>query len=289
LALEVVVFQGRKIILNFFKKIFRRLRLYWRRRYYYLADFFAVDVPAHPVSWTPDGFIVHNIADTHIRVVDNFCTEEEVSGFSAIARKLIDSSGTDVLSQDVESTGIYAVAGKQNDPAVLSFLHRCAILFGVPHTHCSRIVLAACRAGTKNNILNQQRPANSNGRQHTAMLFLNTINGESGAETVFADMNLALSPRAGRVVCWTHDENQKQNILLPQEVAPVGDECKWVLQFWFTDEPVALAAHDYQPVPQANKGEPLSGSELTPAGVWAPQDIDLEAVFGQPDKLKGLV
>ena len=112
---------------------------------------------------------------------------------------------------------------------------------------------------------------------------------ESGAETVFADMNLAFSPRAGRVVCWTHDENQKQSTFLPQEVAPVGDECKWVLQFWFTDEPVALAAHDHQSVPQANKGEPLSGSELTPAGVWAPQNIDLEAVFGQPDKLKGLV
>jgi hypothetical protein len=232
---------------------------------------------------------VHNIAATRIRVVDDFCTEEEASGFSAVARKLIESSGADVLFQDVASTGIYAVAGKQNDPAVLSFLYRCSILFGVPHTHCSRIVLAACGAGTDKNILNQQRPENSKGRQHTAMLFLNAIDGEFGAETVFADMNLAVSPRAGRVVCWTHDENPQQNEFLPQEVAPVGDACKWVLQFWFTDEPVALVVHDHQLVPQANKGEPLAGSELIPAGVWAPQDIDLEAVFGQPDKLKGLV
>jgi hypothetical protein len=276
----------KKFIPKFIKVLLKRLRLYWSRRYYFLAGVFAVDVPIHNISWVPDGFVVQKIAATGVRIVDNFCSADEAAGLMNTAAGLIGKSGADAVVNDVEASGVYAVAGDVDDPAVLGLLYRCSILFGVPYTHCKTIVMAASGPEGGSNNFAMHRPANLNGLQHAAMIFLS----EESGEAVFAELNLAISSRVGRAVCWSRDSKTGQSLLLPKETTTdSAASCKWVVQFWFADKPVRQNSHDPLAAVQAAKGQPLSGSEAMPAGIWAPQDIDLEAVFGQPDKLKDLV
>jgi hypothetical protein len=276
----------KKFIPKSLKVLLKQFRRYWGRRYYFLADVFAVDVPIHSISWVPDGFVVQKIGTTGVRVVDNFCSADEAAGLLNTAAGLIGQSVANIVVNDVEASGVYAAAGKVDDPAVLGLLYRCTILFGVPYTHCKRIVVAASGSEGGSNDLAMHWPANFNDVQHAAMLFLN----EGCGETVFEDLNIAISPRVGRAVCWSRGSKAGESLLLPVEAATDSEtSCKWVVQFWFADKPVRQSTHDPLAAAQAAKGQPLSGSEAMPAGIWAPQDIDLEAVFGQPDKLKDLV
>ena len=62
-----------------------------------------------------------------------------------------------------------------------------------------------------------------------------------------------------------------------------------MLQIWLGEKPLRADNYGMVNPPQARQGKALDADVVAPDGVWAPQDIDLEAVFGQPDKMKGLV
>ena len=47
------------------------------RRNYYLAKLLPPKVPATPLHYLPQGFSVTQVADTGLKIVDNFCTQEE--------------------------------------------------------------------------------------------------------------------------------------------------------------------------------------------------------------------
>jgi hypothetical protein len=268
----------------------RRIKQLWVRRYYLLAKVLPLEVPVHCVSWVPDGFTNRQIAATGVRVIDNFCTAEESAWLIDAARNILQDTNTDVAVNDVASTGVLAFAGTENDDAVLTLLYRSSVIFGVPYTHAARILLARCRSDTSSDILSKNAPAGSGKRHHVAMIFLNEVPGELGGDTVFERLKFAVSPRVGRAVCWTRDAAVGTADILPHELPPVSEDSeKWVLQLWFLDYPLVADLHKASGAPQARKGEPLTGNEEMPAGVWAPLEVDLEGVFGEPDKLKGLV
>ncbi|MGI9290451.1 MAG: hypothetical protein ACR2QG_04135 [Gammaproteobacteria bacterium] len=272
-----------KFIPNFLRPLIRRLRAAWFRRFFYLAEIFAVDVPVHPISWVPDGFIVRRVGASPLHLVENFCTPQE-AGFIAEAAKALGYKQNSCLVNDVSQTGVFALGGKEHDADLLALLYRCRLLFGVPYNHCNRIIYAELFSGADQDLLSKQRPSSKNDRSHVITVYLGDV--ETGGETVFAELGFAITPHTGRAVGWSQ---QGDDEWVPLESVPPEQTCKCILQFWFADQPVIPAVHDEQAFLQARKGVPLSGEELIPDGVWAPQDIDLEGTFGQPDKLKGLV
>ena len=275
----------KKFIPKSIKALVKRMRLFWRRRYYYLAEIFSLEVPVHPISWVPDGFIVQQLGESPLRLINNFCSEAEAADIVATAKDKFGPGNTGTLVNNVRSSQICALAGQTHDGNVLSLLYRCSILFGVPYTHCSRIVFAAIGPDTDQEYFAHIEPSEKLDMQHALMLYLN----EAGGETVFNQLKLAVKPQHGRALCWSLDHSAGEGAVCPLE-RPVSDNnIKYVLILWFCDEPVMESVHDQKAHPQARKGEPLKGTEVVPAGVWAPQVIDLEGVFGQPDKMKGLV
>jgi hypothetical protein len=272
------------------KGLIRRIRQIWVRRYYLLTKVLPLEVPVHSVSWVPDGFTNRKIAATGVRVIDNFCTAEESAWLINSARNVLQSANADVAVNDVASTGVLALAGADNDDAILTLLYRSSILLDVPYTHASRIMLARCRSDSAVDILSKHAPAGSGKRQHVVMIFLNEVPGDMGGDTVFEGLKFAASPRVGRALCWTRDAAAGTADILPHELPPVSEDSeKWVLQLWFLDYPLLADLHEASGAAQARKGEALTGDEEMPAGVWAPLEVDLEGVFGEPDKLKGLV
>ena len=59
------------------KRIKNKLARLNYRRNYYLSKLLPAKVPVTPLYYLPDGFSVHTVANTGIRVIDNFCTREE--------------------------------------------------------------------------------------------------------------------------------------------------------------------------------------------------------------------
>ena len=260
------------------------------RRYYLLSKVFPLNVPVHSASWVADGFTNQKIGATGVRVIDNFCTAEESVWLIDTARNILQNANTDVVVNDVASTGVLALAGSDNDDAILTLLYRSSILFGIPYTHASHIMLARCRSDAGIDILSKHAPVGSGKRQHVIMVFLNEVAGDLGGDTAFEELRFVVSPRVGRALCWTRDSALGTADILPHEILPTSEDTeKWVLQLWFLDRPLFADLHGALGVAQARKGEALKGDEETPAGVWAPEQVDLEGVFGQPDKLKGLV
>jgi len=275
------------------KNLIKRIRSTWARRYYYLGKLLPIEVPIHTLSWVPNGFSVWQVANTGVRVVENFCTSEEVAWLMEKARNVVEigeeGSTEELIVNDISTTGVLALFNQDSDdPAILPLLYRCALLFGVPYTHVERILLARCTTDTRPDVMASHAPDLASGQQHTVLIYLNDVPGNAGGETVFTGLNLAISPRVGRAVCWSHSANDSSSIdNTAHESAPVSaDVDKWMVQIWLGDHALRGETHSAILPLQAKEGVPLTGSEDTPAGIWAPQDIDLQAVFGNPDKLK---
>ena len=277
------------------KVFINRIRTTWARRYYYLGKLLPIVVPIHTLSWVPNGFRVRQVANTGVRVVENFCTSEEAAWLIDTARNIwIQAEGVteELIVNDISTTGTLALFDQDSDdPAILPLLYRCALLCGVPYTHAERILLVRCTTDTRPDVMSSHAPDLASGQQHTVLIYLNEVSGNAGGETVFAGLNLAISPRVGRAVCWSTSADDLSSIdTTAHESAPVSvDADKWMVQIWLGDHAQRGETHGSIVPLQAKEGVPLTGSENMPAGIWAPQDIDLQAVFGDPDKLKELV
>ena len=64
-----------------------RARLSWlyERRYYFVHKLVGNKIPQHNLSYLPDGFRIHKVANTGVSVVDGFCTPEEARAVIALA------------------------------------------------------------------------------------------------------------------------------------------------------------------------------------------------------------
>ena len=99
---------------------------------------------------------------------------------------------------------------------------------------------------------------------------------------MFERLNLAVTPKLGRAVCWTntnpdgsgHPETRHEAVPLQP-----GAE-KWVIQLWFRRYPMMGDPPRIPAVPQARPGVPLNGDEDLPDGAWSPGPLDPAAVYG---------
>jgi hypothetical protein len=272
------------------KKINRKLAIIWQQRFYYLSVRFRAAVPVHSLSWVPDKFTMHTVGQTGIRIVENFCTPEESALLIDVARAQLGDKTA--LVNEVDVTGLLNMSGAgADDPLLLPLLYRSAILFGVAYTHVEKIVMVCATAKSEHDSVGHYAPPYSGGSQHVALVFLNEVSGEVGGDTVFEGMNLRVTPRAGRAVCWSLGKGLSAQDVSARESLPVAEGAeKWCLQIWLSDHALRPDVHGSVNPPQAKQGDALGGDIAdAPDGVWAPQDIDLEAVFGQPDKMKGLL
>lgn len=264
------------------KSIIRKLRdrlarLHYRRNYY-LARIVQPKVPVAPVYHLPSGFSVHCVANTGLKVIDNFCTAEEANYLIETARRELSQSKIVVDGKVVEDPGrtsTHAVVFHRHyqDPKVLPIIARGAMLAGVPLDHAEQIYVSRYGEGQlyhghydfAGDFLTSHRLC-------TMLIYLNTLEDDEGGATYFRDLNVAVKPTRGRAVCWTNmnPDGSPHLETLHAALPPEGEGTeKWVIQLWFRPyrmNPIRMKLNALQ----ARPGKALSGDEVVPPGVWIP-------------------
>lgn len=260
--------------MSIFRKLKRRLKKLNYRRNYYLAKVFPPRVPPPPLYYLPSGFTVHTIAETGLRVVDNFCTAEEAHYLIEKARKQLRKSRVIVGGKAVNDPGrtsSHAVAFHRNhqDDRVLPIIVRGAMLAGVPVDHAEQIYVSRYSDGEfyhghydfSDSFLTEHRLC-------TMLIYLNDLDESQGGATYFRELNIAVRPKAGRAVIWTNiNPDGSQHLETLHAALPprgTGTE-KWVIQLWFRPykmTPVKRALRGMQ----VATGAALKGDEDLPPG-----------------------
>jgi len=235
-------------------------------------------VPATPLHYLPQGFSVHTVADTGIRVVDNFVTKEEANYLIEKARDQLKKSQVIVDGKPVNDPGrtsSHAVAFHRNhqDSRVLPIIMRGAMLAGVPPDHAEQIYVS--RYGEGELYHGHYDFADSFLADHrlcTMLIYLNDLDDDQGGSTYFKELNIAVKPTAGRAVIWTNmnPDGSKHLETAHAALPPRGAEAeKWVIQLWFRPYQMYPIRETLKPL-QTTSGEPLRGDEALPDGTWIP-------------------
>ena len=268
------------------KKLVKRLRSHlsrvWYRRNYYLSRIFPRTIPFHPLPYLPDGFAVHKVGTTGIRVVENFIRPEEVDYLIDFAREHLARSKVVVDGKVIVQSGrtsSHAVVFHRfrQDPRVLPIIARGAMLAGVPVDNAEQIYVSRYQSGefyhghydVAGDFLTSHRLC-------TMLIYLNDLDENQGGATYFRDLNVAIRPKAARAVCWTNT-NPDGSIhpeTLHAALPPEGENTeKWVIQLWF--RPYRMhRIHERLAALQAADGVPLRGDETLPEGAWIPSQAD---------------
>jgi len=248
------------------------------RRNYYLSKLYSKPIPPAPLHHLPEGFTVHKVGDTGLRLIDNFCTEEESDYLIGKAQSELRKSKVVVDGKAVEDPGrtsSHSVVFHRHrqDPKVLPIIARGAMLAGVPVGNAEQIYVSRYSEGQLyHGHYDFAHDFLTSHRLCTMLIYLNTLHDDQGGATYFRDLNLAVKPTRGRAVCWTNtnpDGSQHMETLhaaLPPEGEGVE---KWVIQLWF--RPYRMhTIHQTLESRQARHGKPLTGREKLPEGVWYP-------------------
>jgi hypothetical protein len=265
-------------MINTLRSLKRRLVNLNYRRNYYLSQFFPRPVPATMLHYLPQGFTVHTIAATGLRVVDNFCTREEADYLINKSREQLSKSQVIINGQAVDNRGrtsSHAVAFHRHhqDDRVLPIIARGAMLAGVPANHAEQVYVSRYRDGEfyhghydfADGFLTDHRLC-------TMLVYLNDLGPEQGGATYFKDLNIAVQPKAGRAVIWTNmnPDGTRHSETVHAALPPRGEGSeKWVIQLWFRPyrmHPIRKTLQSLQTI----AGTPLSGDETLPAGTWIP-------------------
>lgn len=240
-------------------------RLIGRRHY---------DPSAAPVYYLPDGFAIHRVGDTGIKIIDNFCTPQETRHLIDKARGQLTKSQIIVGGKAVDSAGRssnHSVVFHRfhQDKKILPIIARGAMLAGVPITHSEQIYVTRYTEGELYNAHHDYADSFlADHRLCTILIYLNGLEEGQGGETYFRDLNVAVRPTLGRAVCWTNTNPdgsihpETRHAALP----PKGDAEKWVIQMWFRPYKMLPLRHE-MPRPESGFGIPLTGTEPLPEGV----------------------
>lgn len=263
---------------NFMRKLKGRFARLWYQRNYHLSKLYARPVPSMPLRYLPDGFSISTVGDTGIKVIDNFCTEDEANYLIDKARREMIKSKVIVDGKPVEDPGrtsSHAVVFHryQQDERVLPLIARGAMLAGVPVDHAEQIYVSRYSEGElyhghydfSGDFLTSHRLC-------TMLIYLNTLDEDEGGATYFRDLNVAVKPTVGRAVCWTNmNPDGSQHLeTLHAALPPQGPETeKWVIQLWFRPYQMHPVEGELDAL-QARPGQPLTGEESLPTGVWCP-------------------
>jgi hypothetical protein len=262
------------------QKIKHRFMLFNYRRNYYLAKLFPRKVPIAPLYYLPSGFSVNVIAETGIRVVDNFCTPEEAEYLINKAREHLARSKVIVNNKAVADDGrtsSHAVAFHRHhqDSNVLPIIARGAMLAGVPMDHAEQIYVSRYSDGEfYHGHYDFSDSFLSDHRLCTTLIYLNDLEEDQGGATYFKELNIAVQPKAGRAVIWTNmnPDGSKHLETAHAAIPPRGEGTeKWVIQLWF--RPYQMhPIHEQLEARQTSTGVPLKGDEELPPGTWIPSN-----------------
>jgi len=192
--------------MNIFSRIKNRIALFNYRRNYYFAKILSCEVPATPLHYLPDGFSVQSVADTGLRIVDNFCTREEAEHLINKARKQLRKSQVIVDGKPVDDRGrtsAHSVVFHRHhqDSHVLPIIVRGAMLAGVPTDHAEQIYVS--RYGDGEFYHGHYDFSDSFPTDHrlcTMLIYLNDLDENEGGATYFKDLNIAVQPKMGRAL-----------------------------------------------------------------------------------------
>jgi 2OG-Fe(II) oxygenase superfamily len=262
-------------------KIRNRLFKLWYRRHYYLSKLVSYPVPAAPLYQLPQGFSVHVIADTGIKVIDNFCTAEEADYLVGLARAQLSKSQVIMEGQPVDDPGRtswHSVVFHRHhqDRKILPIIERGAMLTGVPVDHAEQIYVSRYAEGQlyHGHYDMAQHDFMTSHRLCTMLIYLNTLDEDQGGATYFRDLNVAVKPTLGRAVCWTNmnPDGSPHMETMHAALPPVGEGVeKWVIQLWFRPYQMHPIKYEVETL-QMHPGKALSGNETLPDGVWVPSE-----------------
>jgi prolyl 4-hydroxylase len=264
------------------KKLLRKIRnrLYTLnlRRNYYLSMLFTRKVPATPLYHLPEGFSINVIGNTGIRVISNFCTQEEADYLINLARIQLNKSqvivdGKAVFDSGRTSSHSVVFHRHHQDRKILPLIARGAMLTGVPVSHAEQIYVSRYSEGElyhgHYDIANDFQTSH---RLCTMLIYLNSLDEDQGGATYFRDLNVAVKPTMGRAVCWTNmnPDGSHHKETLHAALPPVGAGTeKWVIQLWFRPYQMHPVKFELEPL-QVRSGKALSGNETLPEGVFIP-------------------
>jgi prolyl 4-hydroxylase len=266
--------------MNILRKLKRSITKFNYRRNYYLSKVLPRKVPATPLHYLPQGFSVHHVAETGLRVVDNFVTQDEADYLIENARQQLKKSQVIVDGKAVLDTGrtsSHAVAFHRHyqDSRVLPIVARGAMLAGVPEDHAEQIYVSRYGDGELyHGHYDFSDSFLSDHRLCTMLIYLNDLEDSEGGATYFKDLNVAVKPKTGRAVIWTNmnPDGSKHLETAHAALPPHGENAeKWVIQLWFRPYRMHPIKEQLQPR-QATPGIPLTGNEKLPAGTWIPSE-----------------
>ena len=263
--------------MSILSRVKHRIMLFNYRRNYYLAKILPGKVPATPLHYLPEGFAVHSVAETGLKIVDNFCTQDEAEYLIEKARAQLRKSGVIIDGKVVTDSGrtsSHALAFHRHhqDSRVLPIIARGAMLAGVPTDHAEQIYVS--RYGDGELYHGHYDFSDSFMTDHrlcTMLIYLNDLTKEEGGATYFKDLNIAAQPKRGRAIIWTNmnPDGSKHLETLHAALPPRGkDTEKWVIQLWFRPYRMHPIREQLKPL-QMTAGRPLKGDEPMLPGTWA--------------------
>ncbi len=260
------------------KRIKNKLARLNYQRNYHLSKVYSKPIPAAPLHHLPEGFSIHTVADTGIRVIDNFCTKAEAEYLIGKATAELQKSKVVVDGKVIEDSGrtsSHSVVFHRHhqDPRILPIIARGAMLTGVPADHAEQIYVSRYSEGQLyHGHYDFAQDFLTSHRLCTMLIYLNTLEEDQGGATYFRDLNVAVKPTQGRAVCWTNmnPDGSPHLETLHAALPPEGENVeKWVIQLWFRPYQMHPIQSKLEPL-QARQGQPLTGDESLPDGVWFP-------------------
>jgi len=228
-----------------------------------------------PVDYLPAGFKVHQVADTGVSVIDNFCTPEEAANIIEKARPLLYRSRIVIGNESVEdayrTSSTASVHGPgRTDPQLLPLLYRGAMLLGVPHTHVETVFVTRYSAGEYYKAHEDFFPGFHGDRLYTVLIYLNDLTPEQGGGTTFEKLNIGVSPKLGRAVSWTNrNPDGTGHPETVHEALPVQEDGeKWAIQLWFRRYELIPDGRNEIAGPEPDPKSPIPADVELPEGVF---------------------
>ena len=224
----------------FKSRIIRPLNIKAQEFRKYLATKGIPFIPEPPIWQFPEGFSVHSIGKTGVRVVDNFLSEEEarevISLYGlAVSRSTVIGPGGNSMTHDYRTSSDSLIA-IDSSPLIESLTYRAATLFGLPVSHAENFSLTRYQHGEYYKGHFDHDGSMKADRLYTLLIYLNSLTPEEGGGTCFEKLNLVAQPVCGRAVVWNNSDLGR--VRLPESyhsalpILKEGAE-KWVAQLWF--------------------------------------------------------
>jgi prolyl 4-hydroxylase len=238
-------------------------------------------IPEPPIWQFPEGFSIHSIGKTGVRVVDNFLSEEEarevISLYGlAVSRSTVIGPGGNSMTHNYRTSSDTLIA-MNSSPLIESIIYRAATLFGLPVSHAETFSLTRYQHGEYYKGHFDHDGSMNADRLYTLLIYLNDLTPEEGGGTCFEKLNLVAQPVCGRAVVWSNSDLDR--VRLPesyhasQPILKEGAE-KWVAQLWFRSYRKSSIRPAARSAPPA--GIQLNASTALPPGVYLPDTLTVK-------------